>query len=127
MNCRIILLGVIFCLFGTLPRTSRAQITPSPAPPRATIVTPDNPRSFDPAAATQAWLDTVPAGKRASSDAYFEGGYWLILWDFLVSAAIAIWLLHSRTSARLRDWVESFTRFKALQAALFAAALVVIS
>ena len=31
--------------------------------------------SLDPAAATQAWLDSVPRDKREKSDAYFEGGY----------------------------------------------------
>src|SRR5438477_8556622 len=50
-------------------------------------------KSFDPAQATQAWLDTVPADTRAKSDAYFEGGYWLLLWNFLVTAGIAIFLL----------------------------------
>jgi hypothetical protein len=25
----------------------------------------------------------VPPEQRARSDAYFEGGYWLILWDFV--------------------------------------------
>ena len=29
---------------------------------------------LDPAAATQAWLDSVPQEKREKSDAYFEGG-----------------------------------------------------
>ena len=45
---------------------------------------------LDPAAATQAWLDSVPQDKREKSDAYFEGGYWLILWNYLVAAAISI-------------------------------------
>src|SRR5438128_2466596 len=34
---------------------------------------------LDAAAATQAWLDSVPREKREKSDAYFEGGYWLLL------------------------------------------------
>src|SRR6266446_5248533 len=40
---------------------------------------------LDPAAATQAWLDSVPRNKREKSDAYFEGGYWLLLWNYLVA------------------------------------------
>src|SRR5438270_4487547 len=76
-------------------------------------------KSFDPAQATQAWLDTVPADKRAKSDAYFEGGYWLILWNFLVGAAIAIFLLSSRFSAQLRDFAERVTGSKALQVAIY--------
>src|SRR5215472_11300156 len=70
---------------------------------------------LDPAAATQAWLDSVPKDKREKSDAYFEGGYWLILWDYVVAAAISILLLSSRISARLRDFSERLTRYKILQ------------
>src|SRR5260370_2881234 len=80
----------------------------------------ENASSFDPAAAKQAWLNTVPPEKRAKSDAYFEGGYWLILWNFLLATAISIFLLSSRISARLRDFVERRSRFKAIQISLFA-------
>src|SRR6266404_5097933 len=65
-----------------------------------------NTKSFDPAAATKAWLATVPQEKRQKSDRYFEGGYWLLLWNFLVAAAISIFLLESGISARLRDFAE---------------------
>ena len=70
---------------------------------------------LDPAAATQAWLHSVPQDKREKSDAYFEGGYWLLLWNYLVAAGISIFLLSSRISARLRDFSERLTRFKTLQ------------
>lgn len=76
-------------------------------------------RAIDPAAATQAWLDSVPQDKREKSDAYFEGGYWLILWNYLVGAAISILLLSSRISARLRDFSERLTRFKTPQVAYY--------
>jgi Zn-dependent protease with chaperone function len=58
---------------------------------------------FDAQVATEAWLATVSATDRQRSDAYFEGGYWLILWDFLSLAAVMIVLLETRVSARLRD------------------------
>src|SRR5260370_28737207 len=86
----------------------------------ATTISVENASSFDPAAATQAWLNTVPPEKRAKSDAYFEGGYWLILWNFLLATAISIFLLSSRISARLRDFAERRSRFKAIQVSLFA-------
>ena len=76
--------------------------------------------SPDAAAATQAWLDSVPRNQRQKSDAYFEGGYWLILWNFLLTAAISIVLLFSRISARLRDISERVTRFKNLQVVCYA-------
>jgi STE24 endopeptidase len=62
--------------------------------------------SFDPAAATAAYLATVSPAARAKSDAYFEGGYWLRLWDFLLNAAILLLLLGLGWSRRLRDWTE---------------------
>ena len=69
--------------------------------------------------ATQAWLDSVPQDKREKSDAYFEGGYWLLLWNYLVAAGISIFLLSSRISARLRDFSERLTRSKTLQVACY--------
>ena len=75
--------------------------------------------SLDPAAATQAWLNSVPQDKRDKSDAYFEGGYWLLLWNYLVAAAISILLLSSRISERLRDLSERLTRYKTLQVACY--------
>ncbi len=71
--------------------------------------------SLDPAAATQAWLNSVPKDKREKSDAYFEGGYWLILWNYVVATAISILLLSSRISVRLRDFSEGLTKSNALQ------------
>src|SRR5436190_23207462 len=77
-------------------------------------------KSFDAATATQAWLATVPREKREKSDAYFESSYWLILWNFLLAVAISIFLLASRISARMRDFAERRTRFRAIQVSLYA-------
>ena len=110
------LLGL--CL--TIAFSSEIRAQQAPTPPPAARISPANPSSFEPAAATQAWLDTVPPDQRAKSDAYFEGGYWLILWNFLLGAAIAIFLLASRTSAALRDFAERITRLKTLQVILYA-------
>lgn len=71
--------------------------------------------SFDAIAATNAYLATVPADKKARSDAYFEGGYWLILWDFLYGAAVALLLLSTRLSSRMRSLTERLTRFQPLR------------
>src|SRR5437763_11824252 len=99
---------------------------PSPAP-AVSAPAPSIAPGADPATATRAWLDTVPADKRAKSDAYFEGGYWLILWNFLVAAAVAIFLLASRISARMRDLAERITRFKALQVILYGILFVLLT
>src|SRR5438046_2614159 len=82
--------------------------------------TADDAKPIDTAAATQAWLDSVPRNQREKSDAYFEGGYWLILWNSLLTAAISAFLLASRFSARLRDFSECVTKVKNFQVACYA-------
>src|SRR5712664_4751400 len=74
---------------------------------------------FDPLAATNAYLAMVPPDKKARSDAYFEGGNWLLLWDFLASAAVYFLLLSTGWSARMRDLAERITCFKPLQTFLY--------
>src|ERR1700683_5069454 len=74
---------------------------------------------FDATAATNAYLAQIPADKTARSDAYFEGGYWLILWDFLYGAAVALLLLNLRWSPGMRDLSERVTRFKPVHTFLY--------
>ena len=69
--------------------------------------------------ATRAYLNTIPADKRMASDKYFEGGYWLILWDALYAIAVMLFLLFSRTSARLREFASARTRLVWLQTAIY--------
>ena len=104
----------------TIALSNGAHAQQAPTPPPALRISAENPSAFDPATATQEWLDTVPSDQRAKSDAYFQGGYWLILWNSLLAAAISIFLLSSRISARLRDFAERRSRFKAIQVSLFA-------
>lgn len=75
--------------------------------------------NFDPTLATNAYLAEIPADKMTRSDAYFEGGYWMMLWDFLYGAAVALLLLGTRWSAKIRDLAERVTRFKPLQTFLY--------
>lgn len=71
--------------------------------------------TFDIEAATQAYLDRLSPEQRAASDAYFEGGYWLILWNFLLGLLIAWILLDYGISTRMRDLGERLTRFRFLR------------
>ena len=74
---------------------------------------------FDVRAAVDTYLAKMPPGQRARSDAYFEGGYWLLLWDFL-STVIVMWLLlRFRWSARMRNLAERLTRLRPLQTVLY--------
>ena len=73
-------------------------------------------------AATQAWLARLPAESRARSDAYFEGGYWLQLWNFLLGLLIAALLLWTRPSTALRDALQRRLRWHMVCDAVYGAA-----
>ena len=85
------------------------------------IVTPLLRGPADVDAATMAYLKQLAPEAAARSDAYFEGSYWLILWDALVGLLIALILLNTGLSARMRDFAERITRFKFLQTTIYAA------
>jgi STE24 endopeptidase len=76
-------------------------------------------QSFDVNAAVDTYLAKMPPAERARSNAYFEGGYWLILWDFLSTVFVMWLLLRFRWSARMRNLAERITRFRPLQTALY--------
>jgi STE24 endopeptidase len=75
--------------------------------------------SFNADAATNAYLAQIPASATARSNAYFEGGYWLILWDFLCGAIVSLLLLQLGWSAAFRNLAERITRFKPLQTMIY--------
>lgn len=74
---------------------------------------------FDANAATEAYMAMIPPAARARSDAYFEGGYWLVLWDFLYASAMMLLLLMTGWSAKMRDAAARITRFRWLQTLLY--------
>jgi len=74
---------------------------------------------FNADAATEAYLAKIPAAAKARSDAYFEGGYWLVLWDFLYASAVAFLLLNLRWSAWMRDLAARVCRWVWLQPAVY--------
>ncbi len=75
---------------------------------------------FDVDAATRAYLAMVNGPARASSDAYFEGGYWLILWSALISIAVNWALLHFGWSAKWSAWAARRVRRPSLRTMLYA-------
>lgn len=80
---RLKLLAVAVLMLALLPGTAHA------AP-------------FDVETATRAYLDTLQGAARAKSNAYFEGGYWLVLWGTLVSVLADGLLLRFGLSVRFR-------------------------
>src|ERR1700686_3207055 len=105
------LLGMILFCFGAF------AAPPSPAIPIPPAAQPS--AHFDAEAATNAYLALIPPSAKARSDAYFEGGYWLQLWDFLYGAVVALLILNLRWSARMRDLAERITPFGPLRTALY--------
>jgi STE24 endopeptidase len=104
----------IFLITAASARAQDAQ--PSPAP---TAAAPTASAAFDVKAATDAYLAKMTPEQKSRSDAYFEGGYWLQLWDFLYGAAVALLFLGLRWSAKMRDLAERVTRFKAVHGILY--------
>lgn len=80
---------------------------------------------FDPELATQAYMATLKGAARAKSDAYFEGGYWLILWDFLVTVVANLIVLRLGWAARLSGWARAKAE-PTLAALLFAVPYIVL-
>jgi STE24 endopeptidase len=85
---------------------------------------------FDPQVATDASLATLLPAEKAKSDAYFEGGYWLALWDFLYGVGVMLASLETKLSAHARfcrqahgvRWAQSL-----VYAIQFVAAITVLS
>ncbi len=111
---------LVLASLSSLPLATAADIpsataadTPASAPPAVAV-------HFDADAATAAYLATMSMAARARSDAYFEGGYWLTLWDFLIGLLLAWALLGLRLSAWMRDFAARLTRYRWAQTALYA-------
>ncbi len=82
---------------------------------------------FDLDKATAAYLAELSGAKRARSDAYFEGGYWLILIDALYTLALMGVLLWFRISAAMRDFAQSITRSRFWQVPVYVTGFVVLT
>ena len=116
--------------FGARAAVVRVQAldhAPAAASPPAAAEGAAGEERFDPEAATEAFLAKVPPADRAKSDAYFEGGYWLQLWEFLVGLAVAWIFLGTGLSAKIRGRVETLTRFRSLQTFLYAVAYILLA
>jgi STE24 endopeptidase len=111
------------CALTLLCGAALAQATPGAAATAAPRVV-ANPAATalpaDPVQATRKYMDRVQGEARTKSDAYSEGGYWLLLWDFLYGLAVAWLLLSRRISSRIRDFAEGRTRRRNLQVLIYA-------
>ncbi len=65
---------------------------------------------FDPAAATAAYLATLPPAAHERAIHYTQGGHWLLLWGWLIEVGIAYLILRSRVLHRLRTRIDGARR-----------------
>jgi STE24 endopeptidase len=123
---RLLLASIVALAFATAasaaepaaadgPKVAPASETPLVVPPGA-----EAGPGFDVERATQAWVETLSAEKRARSDAYFEGGYWLQLFSFLYGLITAWIFLGLKVSAWMRDKAEAWSGNKWLQSVCYA-------
>ncbi len=103
-------------------KTAATSAPPVLVIPQAARATPD----FDVEEATAAYLALISPDLRARSDAYFEGGYWLTLWDWVWSLGVAVLLLARARTRRLSDWIQSRVRWRMLADFLTVALLIVL-
>ena len=124
-----IALLVISCSFATT-NVAAAQNGPAAAPTSTVDVhalPPASVANFDPKRATNAYLARVSGAARQKSDSYFEGGYWLILWDALYAIAVSAILLFLRISSQMRKIAEGITRSRFWQVPIYILQYVVIT
>lgn len=82
---------------------------------------------FDAVAATEVYMARISPEARAKSDAYFEGGYWLTLWNFLLSSAVMLVLLTTGLSARMQRIAEKSVKWRWLQPLLYGAMFLIVT
>jgi STE24 endopeptidase len=78
-----------------------------------------NSRETEIKAAVDAYLAKMPPAQRARSNAYFEGGYWLLLIDFIYTLLVMRLLLRTRWSSRMRNFSGRITHSEFLQPAVY--------
>lgn len=62
--------------------------------------------TFNADSATEAWLNSLSGPAREKSDAYFEGGYWLLLWSTLYAVIVAGIFMLTGLSAKMKKMAE---------------------
>ncbi|HXY37204.1 MAG TPA: M48 family metallopeptidase [Planctomycetaceae bacterium] len=116
----IVTLAISLPLSGSVLAQSEPSKSPDAASAPAAATASTAPR-LDPVAATEAYVAKLTPEQVAKSDDYFEGGYWLQLWNFFLSSALSLILLTTRISARMRDLAERVVKFRWAQTLVYGA------
>ena len=118
---------VVLCLLSS---SAMAQAVPARAP-TSTVEVHSLPQmggaqSFDARHETELYLARVSGKARERSDAYFEGGYVLLLVDALYAIAVSALLLWTKMSAGMRNVAQRVTRTRFFQVPVYAVQYVVL-
>ncbi len=109
-----VLLYSVFAVYGSAQSSSANPVS------ALTVGNPQNaPQTLDINAAVETYLAKMPPAQRGRSNAYFEGSYWMLLWDFLSTVTVMWLLLRFGWSIRMRDFAERSTPVRSLQTALY--------
>jgi STE24 endopeptidase len=101
---------------------ARAQPAARDLPPGLSIPTAaQTGPGFDVDKATEAYIGLLTPQQRQLSDRYFEGGYWLQLWEMLWFVGVCALLLVTGVSARMRALSERLSRRRWISTAIYAA------
>lgn len=111
------LAGALFFLLALPLLAARSELPPGLIVPEAARPSP----AFDAERATDAYLAVLSDEQRAKSDAYYEGGYWLQLWNLFYLFGVAMILLASGLSRRMRELAQRITARPFLVAMLYIA------
>ncbi len=65
---------------------------------------------FDVNAAVDKYLNSLSDEQKAKSDAYFEGGYWLLLWGVLYEILVAWVFLAKGLSTKIKSWAQKVSK-----------------
>ncbi len=84
-------------------------------------------QSFDPAAATAAYLAQLPPEAHVKAQHYTQGGHWLLLWGFLISVLVSWIVIRTGVLGRVQQGVERKKARPFLASVLVAAVFTAIS
>jgi STE24 endopeptidase len=84
-------------------------------------------KKFDYEAATQTYMNSIPQNDKANSDAYFEGGYWLILWNLIYDIVVVAIFYFAGIAAWLKKLVTKISKNNNIQNLLYVAIYSVIT
>jgi len=120
---RLLIAAFLFCIVSRAIATQplERELRPGLQIPVAAQTGP----GFNIDAATEAYLALVSPEQRRMSDRYFEGGYWLQLWELLWLVGACVLLLVSGVSRQLGDWSRSVSARAWLSTSIYIALLLI--